>query len=103
LSIEAVKSYYGKTLKTSADLKTQACCTLGDMSGYVEQLLSNIHDEVKAKYYGCGLLTPLELAGRRVLDLGSGSGRDAYGLAQLAGPAGEVIGVDMTAEQFRLS
>ena len=103
MNIEAVKNYYGKTLQTSADLKTQACCTPGDLPGYVEQLLSNIHDEVKAKYYGCGLVTPLELAGRRVLDLGSGSGRDAYALAQLTGPAGEVIGVDMTAEQLAVA
>ncbi|MFZ1110202.1 MAG: methyltransferase domain-containing protein [Rhodomicrobium sp.] len=103
MSIEAVKNYYGKTLQTSADLKTQACCTPGDAPAYVERLLSNIHDEVRAKYYGCGLLAPLELAGRRVLDLGSGSGRDAYALAQLAGPAGEVIGVDMTAEQLAVA
>ena len=103
MSIEAVKSYYGKTLQTSADLKTQACCTPGDMPGYVERLLSNIHVEVKAKYYGCGLVTPLGLAGRRVLDLGSGSGRDAYALAQLTGPAGEVIGIDMTAEQLAVA
>jgi arsenite methyltransferase len=47
-------------------------------------LLSNVHDEVLAKYYGCGLVVPLALKGRRVLDLGSGSGRDAYVLAQLA-------------------
>ncbi len=103
MNTEAVKNYYGKTLQTSADLKTQACCTPGDLPSYVEQLLSNIHDEVQAKYYGCGLVTPLELSGRRVLDLGSGSGRDAYELAQLAGPAGEVIGVDMTAEQLAVA
>ncbi len=103
MSIEAVKTYYGKTLQTSADLKTQACCTPGDIPGYVKRLLCNIHDEVQAKYYGCGLLAPLELAGRRVLDLGSGSGRDAYALAQLAGPTGEVVGVDMTAEQLAVA
>ena len=103
MTIEAVKNYYGKTLQTSVDLKTQACCTPGDLPGYVEQLLSNIHDEVQVKYYGCGLVTPLELAGRRVLDLGSGSGRDAYALAQLAGRAGDVIGVDMTAEQLAVA
>ncbi len=103
MSIEAVKDYYGKTLQTSADLKTQACCTPGDMPGYIRRLLSNIHDEVQAKYYGCGHVTPLELAGRRMLDIGSGSGRDAYALAQLVGPAGEVIGVDMTAEQLAVA
>jgi arsenite methyltransferase len=38
-----------------------------------------------------------------VLDLGSGSGRDAYALAQLVGPTGEVVGVDMTAEQLAVA
>lgn len=103
MNIEVVKDYYGKTLQSSADLKTQACCTPDDMPGYVKRLLSNIHDEVLAKYYGCGLVTPLALEGARILDLGSGSGRDAYALAQLVGPKGEVVGVDMTDEQIAVA
>ena len=59
-----------------------------------------MHPEVVAKYYGCGIVLPLELEGRRVLDLGSGSGRDVYILAQLVGGEGEVVGVDMTDEQL---
>jgi SAM-dependent methyltransferase len=38
-----------------------------------------------------------------VLDLGCGSGRDAYALAQLVGPTGEVVGVDMTEEQLAVA
>ncbi len=53
-----------------------------------------------ARYYGCGLVAPAALEGRRLLDLGSGSGRDAYMLAQLVGPKGEIVGVDMTDEQL---
>jgi len=98
-----VKDYYGKTLQTSADLKTQACCPPEDMPDYVTQLLSNVHDEVLARYYGCGLVVPSALKGKRVLDLGSGSGRDAYVLAQLVGAKGEVIGIDMTAEQLSVA
>src|SRR5262249_31749497 len=52
------------------------------------------------QYYGCGLVVPAEFSGRRMLDLGSGSGRDTYVLAQLVGPEGEVVGVDMTDEQL---
>jgi SAM-dependent methyltransferase len=103
VTIDIVKDYYGKTLKSSSDLKTEACCTPDDMPGYVKQLLSNIHDEVLAKYYGCGLVTPLALDGARILDLGSGSGRDVYALAQLVGPRGEVVGVDMTEEQIAVA
>src|ERR1700733_9460007 len=94
-----VKDYYGKTLQKSADLKMQACCTLDDMLGYVAQLLSKVHDEVRARYYGCGLVVPLVLKGKRVLDLGRGSGRDAM-CSRAHRCKGEVIGIDMTAEQL---
>ena len=103
MTTDIVKDYYGKTLQTSADLKTEACCTPDDMPSYVKRLLSNVHDEVLAKYYGCGLVTPLALEGARILDLGSGSGRDVYALAQLVGPKGEVVGVDMTDEQIAVA
>ena len=101
--VKDVQEYYGKTLQSSADLKTEACCTPDAMPGFVKRLLSNIHDEVLAKYYGCGLVMPSVLEGRRILDLGSGSGRDVYALAQLVGPAGEVVGVDMTDEQLAIA
>jgi arsenite methyltransferase len=103
VNIQVVKDYYGKALKTSADLKTEACCTPDAMPSYVKRLLANVHDEVLAKYYGCGLVTPLLLDGARVLDLGSGSGRDVYALAQLVGPHGEVVGIDMTVEQLAVA
>ena len=70
------------------------------MPDFIKRLLANIHDEVLAKYYGCGLVAPLELTGARILDLGCGSGRDVYALAQLVGIKGEVVGVDMTPEQI---
>ena len=97
---EMVQEYYGKILRGSDDLKTKACCTPDSMPDHVKALLKNVHDEVLAKYYGCGLVVPELLAGRRVLDLGCGSGRDVYALAQLVGPEGSVVGVDMTPEQL---
>ncbi|MCL4149084.1 UNVERIFIED_CONTAM: hypothetical protein GTU68_030747 [Idotea baltica] len=97
---EEVKTYYGQELTASTDLKTNACCTMEEPPGYIKKALSNIHDEVMSKYYGCGLVIPTELKGLRVLDLGSGSGRDCYILSQLVGQEGEVIGVDMTDEQL---
>ena len=98
-----VKEYYGKTLTSSADLKTDACCTLDDTPPYLRALLTNVHTDVRARYYGCGLIAPLALEGARILDLGSGSGQDAYVLAQLAGAGGEVVGVDMTPEQLQVA
>jgi arsenite methyltransferase len=45
------------------------------------------------------LVFPPKLEGCRVLDLGSGSGRDVYILSSLVGDQGYVVGVDMTKEQ----
>jgi SAM-dependent methyltransferase len=100
MQLDVVKDYYGKTLKSSKDLKTSACCDCGTLPAHLERLLENVHPEVSSKYYGCGLVAPAALEGRRVLDLGSGSGRDVYLLAQIVGPKGEIVGVDMTDEQL---
>jgi arsenite methyltransferase len=98
--LEEVKNYYGKTLQSSDDLKTDACCTLDQPPAYLKEVLSQIHDEVMARYYGCGLVAPEQLRGLKILDLGSGSGRDAYALAALVGESGQIVGVDMTDEQL---
>ena len=100
---ETVQEYYGKVLQGSHDLKTDACCTDGDLPRYLKQALSRVHDEVLARYYGCGLVLPEQLEGLRILDLGSGSGRDCYVLAQLVGEEGFVLGVDMTDEQLEVA
>ncbi len=97
---ESVQEYYGETLQTSADLQTNACCTAGDVPDHLKAVLSKIHDEVLSKYYGCGLIAPDALEGMRILDLGSGSGRDVYALAGLVGETGHVVGVDMTDAQL---
>ncbi|HEY5568886.1 MAG TPA: methyltransferase domain-containing protein [Gammaproteobacteria bacterium] len=100
---ELVQEYYGRTLQSSGDLKTSACCDTTEVPEWLRPLLVNIHPEVAARYYGCGLVCPALLEGCRVLDLGCGSGRDAYALAQLVGERGEVIGVDMTPEQLEVA
>ncbi|MEE9447246.1 MAG: methyltransferase domain-containing protein [Arenicellales bacterium] len=98
-----VKEYYGEFLQSSEDLKTNACCTPGGTPDFLKTAMANIHDEVAAKYYGCGLVAPEELKGMRILDLGSGSGRDCYLLAQLVGKTGYVLGVDMTDAQLAVA
>jgi len=100
---EQVQDYYGKQLQHSGDLKTTACCDASQVPAWLKPLLARIHPEVLSRYYGCGLVCPPLLEGCRVLDLGSGAGRDVYALAQLVGPTGEVVGVDMTAEQLEIA
>ena len=97
---ESVKQYYGQELSTSDDLKTNACCTIQVYPKHIKDAMAKIHDEVMTKYYGCGLTIPDKLEGLKVLDLGSGSGRDVYIAAQLVGEKGQVVGLDMTEEQL---
>ena len=101
--LESVREYYGKILKSSQDLKTSACCTTESMPFHLREVLKEIHDEVKDKFYGCGSPIPHALEGKTVLDLGSGTGRDCFILSKLVGPKGQVIGVDMTDEQIQVA
>ncbi len=103
LTYSQVQEYYGKVLQTSDDLKTDACCTDEGLPLYLKPILSKVHDEVLMRYYGCGLVLPEQLDGMRILDLGSGAGRDVYALSALVGESGEVVGVDMTEEQLNVA
>jgi radical SAM/Cys-rich protein len=103
MELDAIRHYYGKVLQGSNDLKTDACCTIEDMPVWLRQALTNVHTEVLDRYYGCGLVAPEAIEECTVVDLGCGSGRDVYVLAQLVGEKGEVIGVDMTAEQLAVA
>lgn len=100
---DTVKDYYGTTLSTSSDLKTNACCTDEAIPSYIKKILATIHDEVMMRYYGCGLVAPELLEGARILDLGAGAGRDCYVLSALVGAQGEIVGVDMTDEQLEVA
>ncbi|QDL36436.1 methyltransferase domain-containing protein [Rhodoferax sediminis] len=100
---EVVSDYYGRQLKNSGDLKTNACCDASAVPPWMKPILARVHPEVLSRYYGCGLVCPPLLQGCRVLDLGCGAGRDVYAVAQLVGPAGEVVGVDMTDEQLAVA
>ena len=103
MDLAAIRRYYGEILKKSGDLKTDACCTLADMPLWLRRALGNVHTEVLDRYFGCGLVAPEAVEGCTIVDLGCGSGRDVYVLAQLVGENGRVIGVDMTPEQVAVA
>jgi len=97
-----VQDYYGTQLQTSQNLLTNACCT-DDVPLAHRRILSQLEPEVQEKYYGCGVCIPEAIDGLTVLDVGSGSGRDAYLLSKLVGEHGHIIGVDMTEEQLAVA
>jgi arsenite methyltransferase len=101
--INSVQDYYGQVLTATEDLKTSACCTAVSPPAEIRAILSKVPDEVVAKYYGCGSPFPQGIDGLRVLDLGSGSGRDCYVCSALVGPTGKVTGLDMTASQLEVA
>ncbi len=99
----SVQDYYGRILKSKQDLQTSACCPTAPPSRYVREVLPLIHPQIRERSYGCGSPIPPAVEGCTVLDLGCWTGQDVYVLSKLAGPAGRVIGVDMTPEQLAVA
>ena len=98
-----VKHYYGEILQSTTDLQTDACCTADSMPDYIKRVLPLIHDDIKAKFYGCGSPIPLCIDGLKVLDVGCGTGRDCYIMSKLVGEDGFVNGIDMTENQLAVA
>jgi arsenite methyltransferase len=70
--------------------------------GYDADLLDALPAEAVRSFAGVGYFFDLAdlKPGESVVDLGSGSGMDAFYAACLVGPTGRVIGVDFTVEQL---
>lgn len=75
------------------------CCPVA----YDPQYLKVIPEEVLERDYGCGDPSRYVHEGDVVLDLGSGGGKICFIAAQLAGPKGRVIGVDVNEEMLALA
>jgi ubiquinone/menaquinone biosynthesis C-methylase UbiE len=70
---------------------------------YDETLLQVIPHEIREKDYGCGDPSRYIYEGETVLDLGSGSGKACYIIAQIVGARGKVIGVDFNPPMIALA
>ena len=93
---DAIQERYG-----SAALVKESClCT---PVGFNPVLLEAIPQEVIERDYGCGDPTKYVKKNDIVLDLGSGSGKNAFICAQIVGKEGKVIGVDQNLDMLSLS
>src|SRR5881394_1644786 len=79
--------------------ETKLCCPVD----YNTEYLKVIPREVIERDYGCGDPSKYLREGETVLDLGSGTGKICFIAAQVVGPAGRVIGVDMTDEMLQVA
>jgi SAM-dependent methyltransferase len=90
--------------------QASGCCCAGPapqgvaaaLAGYSRVALAALPADAVQNSFGCG--NPVALGeireGETVLDLGSGAGVDAILAARAVGPAGRVLGVDMTPEML---
>ena len=102
---EVVRGRYAQIARQDQQSCCPSCaCGVSPLSqaeaiGYLAEDLASIPEEVIVGL-GCGNPTAIAdlKAGEVVLDLGSGVGIDVFLVAGKVGPAGRVIGVDMTKE-----
>jgi len=91
-----VRQRYAHGASTSV---AELCCPVE----YDPRYLEAIPSEVLERDYGCGDPSRHLRPGETVLDLGSGGGKICFIASQVVGPAGRVIGVDMTPEMLTLA
>ncbi len=102
---DLVRTRYGSIAAASSSCCAPAapsCCGDSNQIGYSDAELASLPEGANLGL-GCG--NPQAIAalkpGETVIDLGSGAGIDCFRAAQQVGPAGRVIGVDMTHEMLK--
>jgi len=92
----AVRERYAGAARERED---SLCCA----PSYDDRYLDALPGEIVERDYGCGDPSRWVAEGEAVLDLGSGSGKACYVMAQVVGPRGRVIGVDFNDEMLGLA
>tara|TARA_B100001971_G_C18163579_1_gene522863 strand:+ start:207 stop:1136 length:930 start_codon:yes stop_codon:yes gene_type:complete len=92
----AVRERYTAAAQTKEDA---LCCAVD----YEAKYLAAIPKEIIERDYGCGDPSKHIRPNETVLDLGSGTGKICFIAAQIVGPKGKVIGVDMTDDMLALA
>ncbi|XP_076437094.1 arsenite methyltransferase-like isoform X1 [Babylonia areolata] len=90
---DVVRGFYNKL-----NVETNFVCRCNEEQLTEEQKgsFAQLSEEIKKRYYGSGLNFPENLKGKRILDIGCGSGSFVFLLSKLVGPTGYVVGFDLT-------
>jgi ubiquinone/menaquinone biosynthesis C-methylase UbiE len=105
---DVVRSAYAGIAGQSKEQNAASCCGVGGCSTVDYTIFAEDYSTMKGYVadadlgLGCGV--PTEFAqireGDLVVDLGSGAGNDAFVARAITGPAGKIIGIDMTPEMI---
>lgn len=102
LRAEVLDKYREVAEKPDATFHFHTGRRLAERCGYDTDVVDALPDIAVEAFAGVGnpfALRPVE-RGELVVDVGSGAGFDTFLAAQAVAPAGEVVGVDMTAEML---
>ena len=103
LRFEIRKEYTNVALQPDKGYHFHTGRRLAGILGYDEALFADLPEANIASFAGTG--NPFSLGpihpGETVVDIGSGAGFDSLIASRLVGPAGRVIGFDMTAEMLK--
>src|SRR5438874_10894798 len=91
-----VRRRYAARAKQRAE---ELCCPIDYQSEY----LKVVPQEVIEHDYGCGDPSRYLREGETVLDLSSGTGKICFIAAQIVGPGGKIIDIDMTDEMLEVA
>jgi SAM-dependent methyltransferase len=101
LKSEIKKTYASVSLEPEKDFVFPTGRAWAEDLGYPPEV-ANVPDTAVESF--AGVANPFELgrlgAGESVLDVGSGAGTDSLVAAQMVGPEGHVVGIDMTPEML---
>ena len=101
LKREIKRTYASVSLEPEKDFVFPTGRAWAEDLGYPPEI-SNVPDAAVESF--AGVANPFELGrlheGEAVLDVGSGAGTDSLVAAQMVGPTGRVVGIDMTPEML---
>jgi SAM-dependent methyltransferase len=103
LRLEIQKEYTSVAREPDKGFHFHTGRPLARLLGYDERLYANLPEGNIASFAGTGnpfSAGPINV-GETVLDIGSGAGFDSLIAAQMVGPTGRVIGIDMTNDMLR--